>query len=370
MKLIHISDLHLGKRLIEQSFIEDQKYILNELIKCVKAEEAEVLLIAGDIYDRAVPSAEAVELFDAFLTELSECGIAVLIVAGNHDSAERLAFAGGIMKHRNIYISPVYNGKIETVTLQDEYGPIHFYLLPYLRVSQIRRYHEEEINSSEEAFKLLIGELPLNTKERNVLIAHQFVTGAEQGGSEEFSIGGVDAIPASLFDHFDYTALGHIHKPQTMLGKIRYSGTPLKYSFSEVANQNGYSRVVLKEKGSLEVEHVPLVPLRQLKEIRGTFEELMHSADVYNREDYFHVILTDEEDVIDGAAKLRSIYPHMLKMDYDNTRTRSTAVYHNIEKIEEKTPLELFDDFYEMQNGKRMSEEQKDFFAKITEVEE
>ena len=370
MKLIHISDLHLGKRLIEHSFAEDQKYILDEILKCLKEEKPEVILIAGDIYDRAVPSAEAVELFDAFLTELSESGIAVMIIAGNHDSAERLAFAGGIMRRSNIFISPVYTGNIEKVTLSDAYGPVHFYLLPYLRPSQIRRYHEEEMANSEEAFRILIKELHINTEERNVLMAHQFVSGAEQSGSEEFSIGGVDAIPASIFADFDYTALGHIHKQQTMLGKIRYSGTPLKYSFSEIHNLNGYTRVVLKEKGSLEITHVPLVPLRQLREIRGTFEELMHPADDYNREDYCHVILTDEEDIIDGAVKLRSVYPHMLKMDYDNTRTRSTAVYQNIERIEEKTPLELFDDFYEMQNGRRMSEEQKDFFEKITEVGE
>lgn len=368
MKLIHMSDLHLGKRYIEHSFLEDQKDILEKILREIELNQPEGIIIAGDIYDKSVPSAEAVEVFDSFLTKLAALKTPVFLISGNHDSAERIAFASHIMKESGIYISPIYAGKIEPVTLQDEYGPVNFYLVPFLKPANVRRYYpEKEINNYSDAFRVLVEEMHLNKEERNVLIAHQMISGSEVSGSEEMSVGGVESIEASVFEDFDYVALGHIHKRQTMKGKIHYCGTPLKYHFSEIKNKNGITLAELKEKGDLSLTTLYLTPQRELRELKGKFDDLM-KEEFYlkqNREDYYHVILTDEEDILDGAKKLRNIYPHILKMDYDNTRTRTRSSLQAIEELEEKSVSELFEEFYERQNGLGLNEFQKDYFDKL-----
>ncbi len=364
MKLIHLSDLHIGKRLLEHSFLEDQKDLFQTILLKIKEIQPDGIILAGDIYDKSLPSAEAVELFDFFLSELAKLHLPVFLISGNHDSAERIAFASNIMKESGIYISPVYHGEVKPIRLKDACGPVNFYLLPFLRPSQVRRYYpDEKIETYTDAFRILIEEMKLNKAERNVLIVHQFVAGSETSGSEEMSVGGVESVDAEVFCDFDYVALGHIHKRQTLKGNIHYSGTPMKYSFSELKNTNGFTVVQLEDKGNLSLSYVDLSVKKELKEVRGSFEELMQ--DNNRKQDYYHVILTDEEDIIDGAKKLRSVYPNLLKLDYDNTRTRTRNSILAIEKMEEKSVEELFDDFYELQNGMPMNEMQKEYFRKV-----
>ena len=364
MKLIHLSDLHIGKRLLEHSFLEDQKDLFQTILLKIKEIQPDGIILAGDIYDKSLPSAEAVELFDFFLSELAKLHLPVFLISGNHDSAERIAFASNIMKESGIYISPVYHGEVKPIRLKDAYGPVNFYLLPFLRPSQVRRYYpDEKIETYTDAFRILISQMKLNKAERNILIAHQFVAGSETSGSEEMSVGGVESVDADVFCDFDYVALGHIHKRQTLKGNIHYSGTPMKYSFSELKNTNGFTVVQLEDKGNLSLSYVDLSVKKELKEVRGSFEELMQENN--RKQDYYHVILTDEEDIVDGAKKLRNVYPNLLKLDYDNTRTRTRNSILAIEKMEEKSVEELFDDFYELQNGMPMNEMQKEYFRKV-----
>lgn len=369
MKIIHISDLHLGKKLLEKSLIEDQKYILNEILLIIRQEKPDGIIIAGDIYDKSMPSAEAVELFDDFLTKLADEKQEVFIVSGNHDSAERIAFGSSIFKNSGIHISPVYNGKIEAVNYKDA----DIWMVPFIKPANVKRFHpDKEISSYEDAFNVIVDEININKKKINIMIAHQFVTGAEKGGSEEMSIGGMDNIDASLFKDFDYVALGHIHKKQTIDHKIRYCGTPLKYSFSEINNKNSVTKIeISKEK--LQIKEIELHPKRELVEIKGIFDEIMNEKyySKLNLENYYHIILEDEQDVPDGAAKLRAIYRNLLKLDYDNMRTRNQNIIRAIDLEEEKTTLELFDDFYEMVNGQKMNKKQTEIMQKsIKEVEE
>ena len=364
MKLIHLSDLHIGKRLLEHSFLEDQKDLFQTILLKIKEIQPDGIILAGDIYDKSLPSAEAVELFDFFLSELAKLHLPVFLISGNHDSAERIAFASNIMKESGIYISPVYHGEVKPIRLKDAYGPVNFYLLPFLRPSQVRRYYpDEKIETYTDAFRILISQMKLNKAERNILIAHQFVAGSETSGSEEMSVGGVESVDADVFCDFDYVALGHIHKRQTLKGNIHYSGTPMKYSFSELKNTNGFTVVQLEDKGNLSLSYVDLSVKKELKEVRGSFEEFMQENN--RKQDYYHVILTDEEDIVDGAKKLRNVYPNLLKLDYDNTRTRTRNSILAIEKMEEKSVEELFDDFYELQNGMPMNEMQKEYFRKV-----
>ncbi len=356
MKFIHLSDLHLGKRLLERSLIEDQEYILKKIMNIIRKEEPDGILIAGDIYDKSIPSAEAVELFDTFLSELAKEKQEVFIVSGNHDSAERIAFGSSIFRNSGIHISPIYNGRIQAVRYKD----VDIWLVPFLKPVNVKRFYpDKEIGTYGDAFETIISDMDIDKSRINILVAHQYVTGAEKGGSEEMSIGGIDNIDASLMNDFDYVALGHIHKKQTIANKIRYCGTPLKYSFSEINNKNTVT-VVEIEKGSLKIREIDLEPKRELREIKGTFEEVMKEEfrSGLNLEDYYHIILTDEQDIPDGASKLRAVYKNLLKLDYDNTRTRNQYRIDLADLSEEKTTLELFDDFYEMVNGKKMTEEQ------------
>lgn len=371
MKLIHLSDLHLGKRVNEFSMIEDQEYILKVILGVVDEEKPDAVIIAGDVYDKSVPSAEAVLLFDDFLCALARRSTEVLVISGNHDSPERIAFAARLIERSGVHLSPVYDGRVEPVVLRDAFGEVRFYLLPFLKPAHVRRFYpDEEIKTYTDALRVAVEHLEIDGTQRNVLVTHQFVTGASRSDSEEISVGGTDNVDASVFEGFDYVALGHIHGPQNVGSeRIRYCGTPLKYSFSEAKQTKSVTVVTLGEKGGIDVRTVPLGAKRDLREIRGNYLELTARSNYAgtNTEDYLHITLTDEEDIPDAIGKLRVIYPNLMKLDYDNRRTRAGAQPVRAEDAERKTPLELFAELYEKQNGQPLSAEQAEFSKELME---
>ena len=371
MKLIHLSDLHLGKRVNEFSMLKDQEFILQECLNIIDREQADAVILAGDIYDKSVPPAEAVTLFDNFLTSLARRSLQVFVISGNHDSPERIAFASRLLETSGIHLSPVYDGTITPVTCTDTFGPVHFYLLPFIKPVHVRRFFpEEEIVTYTDALGTVIQSMDIDSTDRNVLITHQFVTGAERSESEDISVGGADNVDASVFSDFDYVALGHIHGPQNIGSeRIRYCGTPLKYSFSEAGHVKSVTVVELREKGNLNVHTVPLKPLRDLREIRGRFNELV-TRDNYagtNTKDYVHITLTDEEEIPDVVTRMRVIYQNLMKLDYDNQRTRRIGKVGAAEDVERKTPLELLGELYEKQNASPLSEDQTAFSRNLME---
>lgn len=372
MKLIHLSDIHLGKRVNEFSMLEDQAHILKKILAVVDEEKPNGVLIAGDVYDKSVPSTEAVQLFDDFLVRLAERKLPVFIISGNHDSPERLSFANRLIDAVGIHLAPVYNGVVEPITLSDEYGPVNVYMLPFIKPAHVRGFFPDiEITSYSDAVAAAIGRMNIDKTQRNVLITHQFVTGAQRSDSEELSVGGTDNIGAEVFCDFDYVALGHIHGPQNMdSGRIRYCGSPLKYSFSEAAQQKSVTVAELKEKGALEIHTVPLIPRRDMVELKGSYQQLTLREFYENttyQEDYTHITLTDEEDIPDAVAKLRAVYHNLMKLDYDNTRTRHSAAISGAENVETRSPIDLFAEFYELQNGLPMSAEQTELVASLIE---
>ena len=369
MKLIHLSDLHIGKRVNEFSMAEDQKYILNQILEIIDREQPDCVVIAGDVYDKSIPSAEAVQILDDFLTRLAGRKIPTAMISGNHDSPERLSFGAQLMKESGIYVSPVYDGQVQSIGFADEYGEVRVYLLPFLKPATVRHVYEEEtVESYQDAVETAISHLPLDTSCRNVLVAHQFAAGASRCESEEMSVGGIDQVDVSVFDDFDYVALGHIHSPQSA-GRpaVRYCGTPLKYSFSEAGQQKSVSVVELFEKGRVEIREVPLTPLRDMRKIRGTYLELTARSFYQgtNTEDYIQAILTDEEDIPDGMQKLRIIYPNLMRLEYDNRRTRENRQIQQAADAEEKSEAELFSQLYELQNNQPLDEEQKQFLEAV-----
>lgn len=371
MKLIHLSDLHIGKRVNEVSMIDDQEYILQQILRIIDEEKGDAVLIAGDVYDKSVPSAEAVTLFDDFLCELAQRKVPTLIISGNHDSPERLAFGNRLMEESGIHISPVYDGSVSTITLSDEHGDVDFWLLPFLKPAHAKRYFPDaDIESYTDACRVAVEHMGIDTTIRNVLLTHQFVTGASTCESEEISVGGSDNVEASVFADFDYVALGHIHGPQNIgTNKIRYCGTPLKYSFSEEHHHKSVTVVNLNAKGELNLELRPLTPKHDLRSIRGTFAELTDKAfyDGTATDDYLRIILTDEEDVPEAIGQLRVIYPNIMKLTYDNTRTRTNQIIDGAVDVQRKSPLELFDELYELQNNQSMSDEQRNFMLELIE---
>ena len=366
MKLIHLSDLHLGKRVNEISMIEDQEYILLQILQIIDDEKADTVLIAGDVYDKSVPSAEAVTLFDDFLCRLAKRKIPVMIISGNHDSPERLAFGNRLLELGGIHISPVYSGTIQSVTLHDGQGEVVFWLLPFIKPAHVKRYYPDSgIESYTDAVRVALEKMTVDFTKRNVLLTHQFVTGASTCESEEISVGGSDNVDASVFDGFDYVALGHIHGPQNIgTNRVRYCGTPLKYSFSECSHHKSVTVVNLSTKGELELQLRPLAPRHDLRQLRGTFAEISGGT---SSDDYLHIILTDEEDVPEAVGKLRLIYPNLMKLSYDNTRTRVNQIIDGAEDVQRKSPLELFDELYELQNNQPMSDEQRSFTQELIE---
>lgn len=373
MKLIHLSDLHLGKRVNEFSMLEDQEYILTKIINIIDEQKPDGVIIAGDVYDKSVPSAEAVELFDDFLVRLAKRNLKVFVISGNHDSAERIAFGGRLMDKSGIYMSPVFDGKVEPITLKDDFGDVNIYMLPFIKPSNVRRFYpENEIVTYTDAVKTVIDNMEIDTSMRNVLVTHQFVTGAVRSESEDISVGGTDNVDASVFECFDYVALGHIHRSQKCGGGeyIRYSGTPLKYSFSEAKDNKTVTVVEMSAKGNIILDFIPLVPKRDMVEIKGTYNELTLKSFYENttyHDDYIHITLTDEEDIPDVLTKLRVIYKNIMKLDYDNKRTRTMNEIGGAESVKEKTPFEHFSEFYELQNGQPLSEEQTEFVGDIIE---
>lgn len=372
MKLIHLSDLHIGKRVGEVSMLREQEFILDRILEIVVEERPDAVLICGDVYDKTVPSAEAVALFDDFLCRLAERKQQVLLISGNHDSAERLAFGGRLMEGSGIHLSPVYDGTVLPITLEDSRGPVDFWLLPFLRPAHVKRFYPEAgIESYSDACRVAVENMPLDPSRRNVLLTHQFVTGSVTCESEELSVGGTDQVDAAVFADFDYVALGHIHGPQNVgSSHIRYCGTPLKYSFSEAGHEKSVTVALLEEKGSLEIRTIPLIPRHDLREIRGSYEEVTARSFYAHTpvEDYLHITLTDEEDVPEAMARLRVIYPNLMKLSYDNTRTRSSNLVEGAVDVQKKSPLELFGELYHQQNGQEMSDIQRDFLLQLIEA--
>jgi len=371
MKFIHLSDLHLGKRVHEFSMHEEQKEILQQILNIIDAECPDGVLIAGDIYDKSVPPAEAVTLFDEFLVSLSSRALQVFIISGNHDSPERIAFGARIMNDSGIHLSPVYDGNIRPHTMSDEYGNVNVYMLPFVKPAHVRRFFEnEEIESYTDAIRVAVKHMNVNTNERNILVTHQFVTGATRSDSEEISVGGSDNVDANVFKDFDYVALGHIHSPQICGSpSVRYCGTPLKYSFSEMNDVKSLTVLELGKDHSV-IREIPLAPIHDMSEIRGKFETLTN-PDYYiknpKKDHYLHIVLTDENDIPDAIGRLRIIYKNLMKLEYDNTRTRKNVLISGASQTENKTVFALFSEFYELRNNAPMSDEQSDYMKTLIE---
>lgn len=375
MKLFHLSDLHLGKRLCGISLVEDQKYMLEKIIGHINSENPDAVMIAGDVYDRSVPPEEAVALFDDFLFELSELKVPVLIISGNHDSAERLAYGGRILNRSGIYISTEFNkynydAILKPVTLNDDHGEVNFYLLPFVTPHAVRAARdgrpETELSSYTDALRTVIDEMSVNTSKRNVLIAHQFVTGAEKCDSETFSVGGTDNVDVSVFEPFDYVALGHIHKPQR-IGKdtVRYCGTMLKYSFSEADHHKSITVVDIAEKGNIGVSTIALDdPKHDLREIKGSFAEVISNE---KSDDYIKVVLTDKEEIPDAMNKLREYFPNIMQLSFENTRDTVEYKLDEFENGRKLLPFEMFSEFYKAQTNTELNDRQSEIVKGILE---
>ena len=371
MKFVHLSDLHLGKRVNEFSMIEDQRYILKEILTIINDVKPDGVLIAGDVYDRSVPSEDAMKLWDEFLISLAEKKMPVYAISGNHDSAIRFSDHSTLVETTGIHLSPEFNGSVKHYTMEDKDGPVNIYLLPFIKPATVRGFFpDDEIGDYTDACRVVIKHMDINTDERNILVAHQMIIGSTRCESEEVSVGGLDGVDVEVFDDFDYVALGHLHGKQK-IGRetVRYCGTPLKYSFSEKDHKKSVTIVELKAKGEVLIGEVPLVPERDLREIKGTYAELMlkENYEGTNTEDYIHAVLTDENDVIDAVSKLRIVYPNLMKLSYDNKRTQRQQVVTDAENVEKKSPLELFEEFYEKQNNQEMTEEQKKLAQELIE---
>lgn len=380
MRLIHLSDLHIGKRVNEFSMLEDQEYILKEILGIIDDEQPDGVIIAGDVYDKSVPSEEAVKLLDSFLTSLAKRKLQVYIISGNHDSAAKLAFASSLIDLSGIHISPVYDsahiammgdGLVRPYKLEDGKGQLaNIYMLPFVKPAMVRAVFPDEaddIKDYTDACCVAVEHMDVDEKVTNILVAHQFVTGAVRSESEE-NVGGLDNVDVSVFDSFDYVALGHIHGPQKVGREtVRYCGTPLKYSLSEANHTKSVAVVDIPENKKIEIRTVPLVPMHELREVKGTFDELMDRRNYEGTavDDYLYVVLTDEDDVPDALGKLRTVYPNVMKLGYDNTRTRVTQTIDDGAVLEGKKPIDLFGELYEKQNNQEMSDEQRSFVQNI-----
>lgn len=374
MRFIHLSDLHIGKRVNGFPMLEDQRYILEQILEKTKESAADAVIIAGDIYDKPVPSAEAVDLFDDFLVGLTKLGVMVFLISGNHDSAERISYAGRLLRESQVYISPRFEGTIHPIQVSDDYGIVNVYLIPYIHPSLVRNaWPEEKIGSYDDAMRVLLEKSGADPNARNLAVVHQFVTAGgqspEETDSEEKHVGGPDNVDASAFDAFDYVALGHLHGPQR-IGRdtIRYAGSPLKYSFSEEKQNKSITLAELKEKGKVTYDLLPLEARRDLRTVRGTFEEVTSPEFTARRkgDDYYRVILTDENDVPNALSRLRRrFYENLMILEYDNTRTSSDVRIEAEEGEEEKEPIEVLGDLYQMQNGREMSLLQKETAEKL-----
>ena len=368
MRFLHLSDLHIGKRVHNFSMLEDQKYILNQILDIADEENVTGVIIAGDVYDKPVPSAEAVSLFDEFLVQLAERELDVFVISGNHDSPERIAFGEKLMRHQKVYLSPVYNGKIEPVCLNDEFGVVKVFLLPFIKPVHVRHFLEEEVSDYTEALSCAISSMDISQDERNVLVCHQFVTGAGRSESEEISVGGLDNVDATVFEPFDYVALGHIHGPQNIGSeRIRYCGTPLKYSFSEAEHKKSVTIVELGQKGDLSIRLRDLNPMRDLIKIKGLFDEVTDKSFYkdLDTESYVQITLLDEDDIPNAFGKLATIYPNLMLMRYENRRTMNGADILSDGNEINMAPDVLFSQFYETMNNQPMTKEQEAYMLAL-----
>ncbi len=365
MRFLHIADLHLGRQLGNVSLLEDQIFILSQLKDIAQEQRVSAVLISGDVYQRQAPQAEAMAAFDAFVSELVACGMQVFIISGNHDSALRLGYFAGLLQKSGVYLSEVYDGSLKSVSLKDEYGPVTLWLMPYLKPGQVRRaLGENGINSYQDAVKAALKCAAVDERQRNILLCHQYITGAELSDSEELAIGGLDNIDAGVFDAFDYVALGHIHKPQRVgRDTMRYAGSPLKYSFSEAAHKKSACVVEMGRKGDVQISLQPLYPLRDLRLIKGKMSDIMRMP--YS-EDYVWITLTDERVMPDAAYTLRTAFPNMLKQSVENSHSKYDLSVTGMQSLQERSMLELFDDFYRLQNNDRpLDEAQTAYLKKI-----
>ena len=371
MKFLHISDLHLGKRVYEYSMIEEQKNALWQVLSAIDDKNVNGIFIAGDIYDKSVPTIEAIELFDSFLVELSKRDIDVFIISGNHDSPERVGFGAEFFKSKRIYISKAYEGKVEYVDMEDEFGKVRIHLVPFLKPANVRRFYpEEEINDYNSAVRVVTEHMDMIGEGRNIVLVHQFITGAVRSESEESFLGGMDNVEYDLFDDFDYVALGHIHKSQAMgRQQVRYSGALVKYALDEINQVKSMTYMEIKAKNDIEIETIPIKPIRDMRRIEGTYMELTDRSNYIDTkvDDYLHVVLKDEEDVPDALRKLRVIYPNILKLEYDNTRTRHRNSVIEKEAIRRKEPIEYIEELFSMQNNVEMTAEQLGVLRQIME---
>ena len=376
MKILHLADLHLGKILQEQSLIEDQEYMLKEIINIIKVEKVQVLLISGDVYDRSVPPTEAVNLLDDFLKILiKDLKIKVFIISGNHDSKDRLGFGNKIFEDEGLYIESKYNGRLKKVRLEDEYGPLNIYMLPFIKPVEVKKFFEDDLeNNYDLAINKIIEKEEIDESERNIIMVHQFVTAGnvkpERTESEVLSLGGIENVDVSNFKSFDYVAIGHVHRPQK-IGRdtARYAGTILKYSFSEINHNKSIPIIDIQEKGNITINLLPLKPLRDMREIKGPIEELIKEENYKegNLEDYIKAIITNEEPVYDAIGKIKKIYPNTLKLEIQNSKTinKNEEQNINLEELKKKSELELFSDFYKLQNNLDLNEEQKEIVKNI-----
>lgn len=369
LRFLHLSDLHLGKRVCEFSMLEEQRAVLEQILALLDERPVDGVILAGDLYDKPVPPAEAVRLLDWFLTGLADRKLPVFAISGNHDSADRLAFGARLLAGSRIYFSPVFEGTPAPISLEDEHGVLDVYLLPFLKPATVRHiYPDEPVESYNDALACVLRHCPLDPQHRSVLVAHQFVAGAAACESEEPSVGGLDCVDAALFEGFDYVALGHLHSPQKVGREtVRYCGTPLKYSFSEAAQHKSATFVELGAKGTVTLSTAPLRPLHDLRELRGSYLELTDRRRYEDTatDDYLHITLTDEQDVPDALARLRVIYPNLMRLDYDNRRTRQDQQITAPERAEQRSPLEHFAAFYELQNNQPLSEQQAAFCQEL-----
>ena len=380
MKVLHVSDLHIGKRVNGMSMLDDQRYILRQILDIAEKRQVSVLLIAGDVHDKASPSAEAVTVFDAFLTDAVAADLRVLAIPGNHDSAERIAYAQGLLEKQGVCLPPVYAGEVERVELEDEHGPVEFWLLPFLKPGDVRRFFpDEEIGDDySAALRAVLGACDIDQGKRNVVLSHQLVTAygtAPDRADDEIKLGGMDNVDVSVYDAFDYVALGHVHRPQRVgRDTVRYSGSPLKYSFSEARYDKSAALIELGEKEPgddvgecVSFELIPLVPLHDVREVRGTLADVLAMGTAHDAsQDYLHITLSDEHPQLDAMAKIHEVFPNAMMLDYDNVtvlidrpQTQLTADPDSMDT------LDLFSAFYESQVGNPLDNEQRDFARKL-----
>ena len=367
MRFLHLGDVHLGKSLGDFDLENDQRHILSQILDIAVKKKADAIMIAGDVYDRAMPSEAATVMLNDFLNSMIEKGIKVYMISGNHDSDDRLNYGSRMFEKSGIYISAKYTGSLSRQVFTDRFGEVYIWMLPFVKASQVRHYYpDEKIISYDDAVRTVIANADIDDRKRNIIISHQFVSGGtsdpELGGSEcggTRSVGQIEKIGCGCFDSFDYAALGHIHSPQAVgREQVRYSGSPLKYSLSEVDNEKSVPVVTLGEKGDVDIELVKLHPMRDMRHIRGPIKKLLDKNNVTDTDDFIYATLTDEDIVDDAMGIMQQVYPNTVKIDYDNSRTKEVA---DIDTPDVKANIsfeEMIGDFYRKMFGCEINDEE------------